>query len=103
LEIVDVRQKKTSALRENSAQPVLFPSPDGKHVAVFWRGAEYNDPIKANGLLWVVDHEGKVEAKLLKDRRTTHIDIDLSGIQPDIGLWQRQPGPLRRCLRFFLR
>ena len=101
LEFVDVRQKKTSVLRENAAWPVLFPSPDGKHVAVNWRGAEYNDPIIANGLLWVIDQEGKVEARLKKDRQTAR--IDLSGVPIDVGPWQRPAGPLQRCLRFLMR
>jgi hypothetical protein len=101
LELVDGGQKKTSVLRENSAEPILFPSPDGKHVAVYWRGAEYNDPIIANGLLWVIDQEGKVEARMKDQRRTAR--IDLSGVPLDVGPWQRSPGPLQRCLRFLLR
>jgi hypothetical protein len=101
LEIVDLGQKKTSVLRENSAEPILFPSPDGKHVAVFWQNAEYNDPIIANGLLWVIDQEGKVDARLKDRRRTVH--IDLSGVPVDVGPWQRPAGPLQRCLRFLMR
>jgi hypothetical protein len=100
LEVVDDRQRKTTVLREIKEKPVLYPSPDGKHVAVFWQNGEYNHPVVANGLLWVIDQEGKVEARL-KDRPTKY--IGLSGIQVDVGPGQRPPGPLQRCLRFLLR
>jgi hypothetical protein len=63
LEIVDARQKKTQALMENEHEKIvaLFPSPDGKLVAVRWRGVDKGE---AQDMIWVIDRSGQVLAKV---------------------------------------
>jgi hypothetical protein len=58
LEFVDLRQRRTTRLRESSAYAVLFASPDGKHVAVRWPKDDKEESI------WVIDQDGKIAAKI---------------------------------------
>lgn len=61
LELFDLRQKKGRTIRENRGLPILFPSPDGKHVAVRWL-IDNKDGKDSIEFIWVIDQTGKVVA-----------------------------------------
>jgi hypothetical protein len=60
LEMLDARQKRTQTLIDNEQFKALFPSPDGKLVAVRCVG----QPSDSQDKIWVIDQEGQVVAKV---------------------------------------
>jgi hypothetical protein len=57
--LLDLREKKTQVLSEDALGAVLFPSPNGKFVAVRWIHKED----ERTPSLWVLDQNGKIVAK----------------------------------------
>jgi len=53
----DLKQKKAQVLSDKADGAFLFPSPNGKYVAVRWYTGERWPPI------WVIDQNGKIVAK----------------------------------------
>jgi len=62
LELVDLSQKKAKTLREIEGGSVLFPSPNGKFVAVRWFENDQNGK-EANESIWVINQDGRIVAK----------------------------------------
>jgi hypothetical protein len=63
LEMVDPHQKRTQTLMENDKLKALFPSPDGKWVAVRCVGDGKN-PGDPQDMIWVIDQTGQILAKV---------------------------------------
>jgi hypothetical protein len=63
LEILDPHQKRTRTLMENEKLKVLFPSPDGKLVAIRCVGDD-KKPGDPQDMIWVIDQTGQVLAKV---------------------------------------
>jgi hypothetical protein len=60
LEMIDPGQMRTQSLMDNEQLKALFPSPDGKLVAIRCVG----QPSDSQDMIWVIDQAGKVLAKV---------------------------------------
>jgi hypothetical protein len=63
LDMVDSGQKRTQTLMENGLLKALFPSPDGKLVAIRCVGDD-KKPGDPQDMIWVIDQTGQILAKV---------------------------------------
>jgi dipeptidyl aminopeptidase/acylaminoacyl peptidase len=62
LELVNLAQKKASLLRENEGLAIIFPSPNGKYIAVRWFENK-QDGKEPKESIWVIDQNATIVAK----------------------------------------